>query len=74
MPSTKPSGEQLADQIRHHDYDPDFMMGFLTSFVGRVADGKTLHSPRKAAREVLESLADFDSFVADVPSARRRQS
>lgn len=72
MADTKPTGEQLADKVRGNlDYDPHFLVGFLTSFVGRVADGQTLDSPRKAAREVLEALADFDKFVADVPSARR---
>lgn len=71
MPNTKPTGEQLADQVCHHDYDPHFLVGYLASFVGRVADGQTLHKPRQAAREALEALADFDAFVADVPAARR---
>jgi hypothetical protein len=72
MPNSKPTGEELAGKVCTHDYDSHFLVGFLTSFVGHVADGKTVHSPRKAAREVLESLADFDTFVSDVPSARRR--
>lgn len=74
MPNTKPTGEQLADQIRHHDYDPDFMVGFLVGFVGHIVDKRTVKPAHKAARDVLESLADFDAFVADVPSAKRRQS
>lgn len=72
MPKTKPTGAELVQTLIHqHEYDPDFMLGYLLSFVGRVADGETLHSPRQAAREVLESLADFDTFVTDVPAARR---
>lgn len=74
MATNKATGADLAEQARAHDYDPNFLAGFLTSFVGRVADGKTLHSPRKAAREVLESLADFDTFVADAPAAKRSRS
>ena len=72
MPKIKPTGEQLANTVRHADYDPDFLVGFLTSFVGNVADGKTVKPARAAARDVLESLAAFEAFVASCPPARRR--
>lgn len=69
MATIKPTGAALADQIRGHEYDANFLMGFLVTFVGHVADKETSKPPHVAAREVLEKLADFDTFVADIPIA-----
>ena len=71
MAASKPTGAALADQIRAAGYDRDFLNGFLVTFVGKIADGETEKSARAAARDVLESLADSETFFADVPVARR---
>ncbi|HEY2086308.1 MAG TPA: hypothetical protein VGH54_09815 [Mycobacterium sp.] len=71
MSDTRPTGEDLADQIQRHAYDPNFVAGFLANFVAVVADEQTERPAHVAAREALEALADFDTFTADVPAAKR---
>ena len=65
------TGDELADLVLQQPYNPDYLAAWLLSFIGRVADEQTPELAHVAAREVLEKLADYDTFVAAHPSAAK---
>jgi hypothetical protein len=75
MTAKKKTGQELVDEITAmRDYDRDYLTGFLLSLVAGIADRGTVKPPAAAARQVLERLADFDTFTAAHPYAKRDAS
>ena len=72
MSTPDKTGDELAEIVNSHPYNPDYLSAWLLSFIGRVADEQTPELAHVAAREVLEKLADYDTFVAAHPLAAKR--
>lgn len=74
-PMSELTGAQLASQIRHANYDPDYLVGYFVTLVGHIADddwpggkdGKTV------AREALERVANFENAATDMPWVVRKR-
>lgn len=72
MARTRKTGAEMVQTIFAAPYDPNFLVGYLAGFLGRVVDGQTVKTPKAAARQALEALADPNAFLAATPSARKR--
>lgn len=66
------AGDELAGLVLQQPYNPDYLAAWLLSFIGRVADEHTPDLAHVAAREQLEKLADYDTFIATHPLAAKR--
>ena len=72
MSAEEKTGDELADIVNSLPYNPDYLIAWLLSLVGRITDEQTGSLAHEAAREQLERLADYDTFVAAHPLALKR--
>lgn len=73
MPRTpKSTGADLADTVMAEQYDHTYLAAHLAFAVANIVDGNHTGSAKSYGRSVLESLADFDTFVANTPAALKR--
>lgn len=73
MPRTpKPSGAALAATVMDEEYDHTYIAAKLAFALGAIVDGYQTGRPKTYARKLLESMADFDTFIAENPAARKR--
>lgn len=69
MSNEKKTPGELADAIIAAPYNSDFLAAMLIGLVGVIAEGRQQRTAKQAARDVLEALADYDTFVAESPLA-----